>query len=184
MAVPTKLASSNQTEHKLSTPMLHVLQPTSVVATSNTLFTITSNDQDDSMGQHSTSPPLAPLLAPPSSSSANGRHYHQHNGPIVISLAAPSTGDYYPVSRPTRESVLQRLSEGLLRRSLTKVSYSLRSRLLYARVIQWQLPSLKYQPLALLLFFRLIFPNVGFDPPMLVWSKWHFLRMQILPYSN
>lgn len=135
MAVPTKLASSNNTEHKSSTPMLHVLQPTSVIAPSNSLFTNNNLDQDDSMGQHSTSPPLASLLTPPTSSSANGRHHHQHNGPIVISVAAPATGDYYPVSRPTRESVLQRLSEGLLRRSLTKVSFLLSKRSLYAWVV-------------------------------------------------
>ena len=41
------------------------------------------------------------------------------SSPIFISMT--SSQDEYTVSRPSRESVLQRLSEALLRRSLTKV---------------------------------------------------------------
>ena len=43
------------------------------------------------------------------------------SSPIFISMT--SSQDEYTVSRPSRESVLQRLSEALLRRSLTKVCF-------------------------------------------------------------
>jgi len=66
-----------------------------------------------------------------SQSPENGSHHHQDDDDDDdVDMAAssitpdgvhfhPSTADLEP--RPTRESVLQRLSEALLRRSLTKV---------------------------------------------------------------
>jgi len=55
-----------------------------------------------------------------SSSNINGRHSMQEG--VVSRYATMKESAGIPPKRPTRESVLKRLSEALMRRTLTKVS--------------------------------------------------------------
>lgn len=62
-----------------------------------------------------------------SDADTNGYHSIQEESSVASDVAASAvngyTGGNGPISRPSRESVLKRLSEALLRHSLTKVSH-------------------------------------------------------------
>lgn len=131
MSVPPEL------KNKADVPMLDILEKsrstsgtpsssttgttaeaTSIIEPADTIFSKTADDNSNlfgSMGHHSSSAVSPTLLG-----STNGHHQ-----PIVISMSLTTLDECYTTARPSRESVLQRLSEALLRRSLTKVCWVL-----------------------------------------------------------
>ena len=125
MSVPPGLGN------KADVPMLDILEkppsssgtPSSTIAGTTTETTSNSilgptDTLFGSMGHHNSST-VSPSLFGSTSSNGHGQQ------PIVISMSLTTPDEYYTTARPSRESVLQRLSEALLRRSLTKVRTSL-----------------------------------------------------------
>ena len=127
MSVPPGLGN------KADVPMLDILEkPSSSSGTPSSTITGTTPTTETtsnsilgptdtlfgSMGHHNSST-VSPSLFGSTSSNGHGQQ------PIVISMSLTTPDEYYTTARPSRESVLQRLSEALLRRSLTKVRTSL-----------------------------------------------------------
>jgi hypothetical protein len=94
---------------------------------------------------------------------------------------SPAAVHFHPaMPRPTRESVLQRLSEALLRRSLAKVRRKERARMWIACDGETlDLCAHTLQTFDLLFIFSLIFLSAAWCLRMHGWSKWRYFRTNI-----
>ena len=91
---------------------------------------------------------------------------------VAASAMNGYTGGKGPMSRPSRESVLKRLSEALLRHSLTKVRHMTCLCHVLSLIFQSNLVSSS----------RLICHNEDFGPLMHDWSRWLSSRIIVFPY--
>jgi hypothetical protein len=119
-----------------------------------------------------------------SDADTNGYHSIQEESSVVSDVTASAINGYTGgngqisrnghISRPSRESVLKRLSEALLRHSLTKVSHMTCVCHVLSLILIFQ--SNLVSP------YRLICRNEDFGPLMHVWSRWLSFRIVIFPY--